>query len=332
MCTAISSIGKDRKKHLFGRTLDVECSFGESVIITPRKFRINMRHGADICEHAAIIGIGIVREGIPLYYDAMNEHGLCAAALNFPQSAVYHEPQRDSLNIASFELIGYVLAKCQNTNEVAEMLVGANITNDSFSVELGATPMHWMVSDKSGSIVLEPREDGLMIHKNPYGVLTNEPPFEQQCTSIADFLHLSASPPINTLYPQAPIKPYSNGMGAIGLPGDFSSRSRFVRAVFLSAHTVADGRKIGEIMRFFGVMDSLRVPRGVVKNSKGRDHFTVYTSCADSEDKVYYFSTCACRDICAVRLSEELAEADRLSVASTVRAQCLNFIPTKFED
>ena len=331
MCTAISSIANNRKKHLCGRTLDVECSFGEQVVITPRCFEISTRYLGQLREHFAIIGIGIVSEGVPLYYDAMNEHGLCAAALNFPLSAVYNEPKADLLNLASFELITYVLAKCQSTQEAAELLTHTNITKDSFSDKLAATPMHWMISDRSLSIVVEPRAEGLKIYENSFGVLTNEPPFDRQAERLADFLHLSTQNPQNSICRSAEIKPYSNGMGAMGLPGDYSSGSRFVRAVFLNSHASADGSDMGEVTKFFHVTDSLTIPRGVVKNVEGRDHFTVYTSCADTEEKIYYFSTYSCRRIRAVRLSEELADADGLSVVAMDIPESVEFILPKFK-
>ena len=327
MCTAISNTSN--KKHLFGRTLDVEYAFGESVIITPRGYEVSTRYAGNLREHFAIIGIGMVSGGVPLYFDAMNEHGLCAAALNFPWSAVYNERVERCLDLCSFELITYILATCRSTKEAAEMLACANITNDNFSQKLRATPMHWMISDKSLSIVVEPLLSGLKIYENPFGVLTNEPPFDRQAQRLSDFLNLSSQNPQNSICPSVDIKPYSNGMGAMGLPGDYSSTSRFVRATFLNSHASADDSKMGEVTKFFHITDSLSIPRGVVKNPKWRDHFTVYTSCADTEERIYYFSTYTCRKIRAVALSEELADADGLSAVDIYAPESIDFILPK---
>ena len=111
MCTSISI---NDKHHLFGRTLDLEYSYNEQVIISPEKFRFNFIHQKTINDHPAIIGIGCIADGVPLYYDAINSHGLAIAALNFPAQAVYHTANSSKTNIASFEVIPWVLCNCKN--------------------------------------------------------------------------------------------------------------------------------------------------------------------------------------------------------------------------
>ncbi len=316
MCTAISN---NQKYHLFGRTLDVECSYGESVVITPAGFHIGLIYEKALTEHSAIIGVALVKNGMPLYYDAVNEHGLAIAALNFPRSAVYNKYRQGMYNIASFELIPWVLCKCRSTDEAARLLANTNITDDSFSDELPATPLHWMISDRKRSIVAEPLECGLRIYDDRFGVLTNEPPFSYHAHRVADFLHISPNNPSNDLYRSADIEAYSNGLGAVGLPGDFSSSSRFVRAVFLNRYTESrapSGSRQGEICRFFHIMDSLCVPYGAVKTGTDANSFTVYTSCADTLTKTYYFSTYNCRGIRAVKLGQQEADASELSAFS----------------
>ena len=289
MCTAISEIGK---YHLFGRTLDLEGSYGESVVITPRKFALRFLHEESMGEHTAIIGIAHVSEGIPLYYDAMNEEGLAIAGLNFPGNAVYNEPREGYFNVASFELIPFVLAKCKSVIEARELLKRTNLTNDSFSKELPTTPLHFIISDKEGCIVVEPLGDGLKIYENPPRVLTNNPTFDFHLTNLSNFMALSSVTPKNELCPGVPLNCYSRGMGAMGLPGDYSSASRFVRAVFAKNHTShKGGDERGEVNRFFHIMDTVSVPCGCVKTDEGRDVLTVYTSCGCAETGKYYYTT-----------------------------------------
>ena len=228
--------------HLFGRTLDLEKSYGEGALVTPRNFKIGFRHAQAAEKHPAMIGMACVCDGYPLYYDAMNERGLAMAALNFPESAVYGGVREGKVNLASYELITWVLSSASSVREVVRLLENVNVTGDSVSAELAATPLHWMISDKRGSITVEAVAEGLRVHENRFGVLTNEPPFPYHEAHVADYMHLTSSAPTNVLAPDVRLEPYSRGMGAIGLPGDYSSASRFVRAFFAKSNVVGSGR------------------------------------------------------------------------------------------
>ena len=298
MCTAIYSDG------FFGRTLDIERSFGEEVVITPKDFRLSFLREPAKETHMAMIGMATVREGMPLYFDAMNEAGLCIAALNFPKNAVYNPWREDMFNVASFELIPWVLSASSSVSEAVELLRKTNITNDNFSSELMATPLHWMISDREKSITVEPTRSGLEIYENPFGVLTNNPPFSYHINHISNFMHLTSNMPKNTLCSSVDLEPYSRGMGALGLPGDFSSSSRFVRAVFAKEHTTSlKNEKNDRINRFFHIMDTVSVPYGCVKTDAGENSYTLYTSCMDVETKTYYFTTYMCRKIQYINLN-----------------------------
>ena len=310
MCTAISDICHH---HLFGRTLDLELSYRESVIITPRVFPLRFRHLDTLREHHAMIGTALLSAGAPLYYDAINEKGLAIAALNFPVSAVYHPHRRDRENAASFEIIPLILAKCDSVSDAVKLLTNVNITPDSFSDALPASPLHWLIADKSSAVTVESVSDGLKIYENPFGVMTNEPPFPYHTANIANYMPLCPSVPENRIFPAANISPYSRGMGAIGLPGDFSSTSRFVRAVFATAHTLCEGED-NCISRFFHVMDTVSQPCGCALAQDGRPVRTVYTSCADTDRGVYYFTTYGCRRIRAVTLSHADLDSSALTV------------------
>ena len=312
MCTAISINGS---RHLFGRTLDLEVSYGENVVITPKNFVFQFKHQAPISSHPALVGTAHIADGFPLYYDAMNSSGLCAAALNFPDHAVYGEPQSDAINLAAFEVIPYILSVCNTLSEARTLLKDVNVTRDAFSKKLPTTPLHWIFADESGAIAVEPLGEGLRIFENPFGVLTNSPPFDYHVTRLADFLALDSAPPKNTVFPEADLRPYSRGMGAMGLPGDFSSASRFVRAAFVKAHTKLTDSE-SEISRFFHVIGSVSQPNGCALTENGTPIRTVYTSCADFRDKTYYFTTYNCRRIRAVRMNDDNTSGTRLSVFS----------------
>ncbi len=312
MCTAVSINGE---RPLFGRTLDVDCSYGESVITTPRNFRFEFLHEKSEKSHLAMIGIGCVRDGVPLYFDAMNESGLSAAGLNFTLSAKYH-PIADGLhNVASFEVIPWVLSQCRTLSEVKELLKSTNITADNFSTDLPSTPLHWIIADKTGAITLESVSSGLEIYENSFGVLTNEPPFKYHATHLSDFLQLTPNAPQNNLCREVDIVPYARGMGAMGLPGDFSSSSRFVRAFFVKSH-IETSPGSDEINRFFHVMNSVSVPFGCSKNERGQNMYTLYASCANAESLSYHFATYDNRRIRSVTLTDELINGASIAQSS----------------
>ncbi len=309
MCTAVTRHGRS---HLFGRTLDVDRVYGEQVIITPSNFLLKFRNEGKYIKHYSIIGIGCVINGYPLYFDAVNEHGLAMAGLNFPQNAVYYEKKEGRWNVASFEFIPFVLGRSKDIREARKLLDKINITNDSFDEKTPSTPLHWIISDKSGSIVVESTDKGLDIYEDPFGVLTNNPPFLHHFKNMSDYMNITPKQPINNICPTAELSYYSLGLGAVGLPGDHSSKSRFVKAVFANENTSCQEDGEDDISSFFHVMDTVAVPRGCVQNDAGELHFTQYTSCADLDAKNYYFTTYNDRRIRAVSLKDEYKNEKKL--------------------
>lgn len=296
MCTAISDRGQ---YHLFGRTLDLERSFGEAVAVAPRGFVFPF-----LAEEKplAMIGVAHVSRGVPLYYDAVNEAGLAAAALNFSGNAVYFPPRAGKQNIPSFALIPFLLRRCRDLSSARERLAEVNVTPKRFDPSLPATPLHWLVADRQGALVVEQTAAGLSLYENPVGVLTNDPPFPYQMTHLADFMHTGPRPPENNLCPGVELPHYARGMGSLGLPGDFTSPARFVRAVYAKAHTVCGEGEGEAVSRFFHIMETVSQPRGCAVTEEGRPIETVYTSCANAETGTYYVTTYACRRPFAVRL------------------------------
>ena len=298
MCTAVSW---NSTHHYFGRNLDLEYSLPAQVCITPRNFLLPFRHGKPILNHYAMIGAALVRADYPLYFEATNEAGLSMAGLNFPQNAVYHPRNSQKKNIASFELIPWVLSQCKNTIEAEALLAGVQITDDSFSDDLSPTPLHWIISDPQHSIVLESMADGLHIHNNPVGILTNNPPFGFHLYNLAGYRHMRPQQAENTFSVSLELCPYSNGMGAMGLPGDLSSASRFVRAAFLKENSIG-GAVAEDISHFFHILDSVAMPRGSVIVSDGRYEITRYSSCCDTVSGIYYYKTYESNRLCCIDL------------------------------
>ena len=262
MCTAVSF---GFENHYFGRNFDYEISYNERVTVTPRKYELKFRKIDDIKTHYAIIGIAAGIDEYPLYYDACNEKGLAIAGLNFAGNAVYREFEEDMVNITPFELIPYLLGTCSSVSEAREALGKINLVNINFADELPLSPLHWMISDEVESIVVEPLADGLKVYDNPVGVLTNNPPFPIQIFHLNNYLSLSVKPPYNTFSDKLHLESYSRGMGALGLPGDLSSSSRFVLAAFTKLNSVSGTSESESLSQFFHILNSVSHPRGLVE-------------------------------------------------------------------
>lgn len=322
MCTAISYKAKN---HYFGRNLDLYYNYNEQVTVTPRSYTLNFRMVQPLERHYAFIGMATVEKDYPLYYEAMNEKGLAIAALNFPENAHYYEPEQGKINITPFELIPWVLGRFGTVDEVEREIINLNLVSINFSTSLPLSPLHWMISDKKRSLVLEPMKNGIKCFENPIGVLTNNPPFDIQMLFLQQYSGLSAKNPKKSFLNDIKLKPYSLGMGSIGLPGDMSSPSRFVRAAFIKENSVCDGDKADEIGQFFHILGSVEQPKGVTEVKEGLYEYTLYSSCLDTDAGVYYYTTYQNRSITAVDMKKENLKGSKLVVYDLVKNENVTF-------
>lgn len=288
MCTALSWQAKD---HYFGRNLDLDCSYGEEVAVLPRNLPLIFRTKQPMQKHYAIMGVATVMAGTALLYDGVNEYGLAMAGLNFPGNAYYGPQEKDKDNITPFEFIPWILGQCETVAQARTLLERINLVNIPFSEKLPLSPLHWMISDRQESLVVESMADGLHIHDNPVGVMTNNPPFEYHLFHLNNFRTLQTSTPQTDFSHNLGLNAYSNGMGALGLPGDVSSMSRFVRMVFGKENAICDGSETQAVSQFFHLLGSVEVSRGICLNPQGRVHFTVYSSCINTDKGLYYYTT-----------------------------------------
>lgn len=288
MCTAVSYECGD---HYFGRNLDVPESLGEDVVITPKNYPLNFRYDGVKDRHYAIIGMAKVIDGFPLYFDGTNEKGLSVAGLNFPGNAKYHSYKENKINIASFEVIPYILGTCGTVEEARKLLSEAVITRDTFSAEVPASPLHWLIGDKNSSIVLESIIDGTKVYENPYGVLTNNPPFPYHRENIHAYMGLHEGVERNTLSKDLPLENISLGFGAMGLPGDFSSNSRFIKGVYVKEKIKSNGLEQENVHHFFHILSSVAMPKGCVRMNSGQYEYTRYTGCCNTDRGIYYYNT-----------------------------------------
>ena len=297
MCTAISY----RADHFyFGRTLDHDESYHEEVTVISRHFPLP--HLKAPSEHYGIIGMAHIANGYPLLYDGINEKGLAMAGLNFLGFCHYPSPSSNGRNIPAYALISSILSECSSVLEAKDMLKSVHITNENYSDDLPCPHLHWIIADKIESIAVESCVDGLHIYNNPFGILTNNPPFFQQLTNISNYRMLTAKPPMNFFPGTSDLPVYSNGMGALGLPGDFSSQSRFVRAAFLCGSSTLETNETDCITQFFHILDSVAQVKGSCQLPNGNYEKTVYSSCCNCDEGIYYYTSYGNRRITAVNM------------------------------
>ena len=300
MCTSIAMTGAS---FCLGRTLDLDRDFGDGAVVTPRNYAISLRCGEVIMRHQAFIGMAAVVNGYPLYADGMNESGVCIASLDFEGNAHYPAlPSKERRGIAPFELIPYLLSKCTDLEQARRELDGICIVDVPFSDEVPNSALHWHIADKSGSIVVESTADGMNVYENEYGVLANNPPFpfhRDNCT-----LYLNS-----TNERAADGRVFCNGVMGRGIPGDYTSPSRFVRAAWLSRYARCEDDEEGML---YSLLCSVAPPRGTVRAESGEEHYTRYT-CVMMPDRLgYSYKRAFCSEIQHTYMKKESLDGETL--------------------
>ncbi len=318
MCTAVTYKTKD---HYFGRNFDLEYSYKETVTITPRNYPFKFRKVKEITSHYALIGMAYVANDYPLYYDAINEKGLGMAGLNFPGNADYKLEDLAKDNIAPFEFIPWILSQCATVMEAKNLLEKVNIANINFSEELPASPLHWIIADKQNAITVESIKDGLKIYDNPVGVLTNNPTFDIHMFNLNNYMSLSIEKPVNNFSKELNFDIYSRGMGALGLPGDLSSASRFVKAAFTKMNSISGSSESESISQFFHILTSVEQQRGCVHMGEDKYEITIYSSCCNMDKGIYYYTTYENNQITAIDMYKENLDGNELINYSLIKNQ-----------
>lgn len=309
MCTAATYKTKD---FYFGRTLDYEFSYGDEIAVMPRKYPLKFRYMGEMHEHNAIIGMAYVNGDYPLYYDAVNDKGLGMAGLNFVGNAAYSDVDEGKNNVAQYEFILYVLSQCDNVAQARKLIEEINLVGTPYSENLPAASLHWIVADESGAITVESMADGIHIYDNSVGVLTNNPPFDMQMFNLNNYMGLSVKQPDNSFADKLNLTTYSRGMGALGLPGDLSSQSRFVRVAFTKMNSISPDTENESVSQFFHILGSVAQQRGCCEVADGKYEITIYTSCCNVSKGIYYYTTYDNHQISAVDMHRCELESDKL--------------------
>ena len=250
------------------------------------------------------------------------------AGLNFVGNATYKpvDPSSSKHQITQFELIPFILGTCASLKEAKEALKNMDLVDTPFSPQLPVGSLHWLIADETGSITVEAVKEGLMIYDNPTGVLTNNPPFPQQMFQLNNYMHLSPKQPVNTFSKDLPLNAYSRGMGALGLPGDLSSSSRFVRASYVKMNSRCNGDELSSVSQFFHILGSVDQQRGCCEVAEGKYEITLYTSCCNATKGIYYYTTYDNHQISAVDMHKTDLNGQELARFTPVTTEQIHFM------
>ena len=317
MCTCINLKTKDQ---YFGRNLDLEYRFNEKVVITPRNYNIK---NMDI--KYAMIGMATVSDDYPLYAEAANEKGLAMAGLYSPNNAYYNEPMKNKINLAPYEFILYILGNFKSVKEVKQIINDINITNIKFN-NYPLADLYWMISDKEDCIAVEQVKEGLKVYNNKIGVLTNNPQFSYHLTNINNYINLSPKNRENTFSNKINLNNYSEGMGAIGLPGDCSSTSRFIRASFNKLNSVCNDDEESSVTQFFHILDSVSMVRGSVITENNNYDITTYSCCINTTKGIYYYKIYDNNQITTIKMNNVNMNDKKLSIYELIEKQQIKYI------
>lgn len=312
MCTAVWFVDADGNFYM-GRNLDWGCGYGQKVVVTPRGWTWKARHAGTVVATSAIIGMGVLSQrttGLPLYFDCANEAGLMVEGLSFAAGfAHYYKPEAGKTNVTSYELPLWLASRFATVEEVEQAAQDLVITDDQSSPEFAPTPLHWIVADKNSAIVLEQDAKGLHVYKDGFGVLTNQPGFGFHEQNMRNYIALTNQWPGNKTLGSQKVTPLGVGPSIIGMPGDTSSISRFVRVAFLNANYPAQNGEKDNITRLFRTLGSVGMVKGLSKMADGSFEYTIYTAGWSSRSHTYYYSTYDDPAIRAVRLDDKKASA-----------------------
>lgn len=339
MCTALTLNKKG--SYLFGRNMDIEVSFGQKIVITPRKHVWPMRFQEPMEQKYAIIGMAYPHKDVengnvdyPLYAEAANEKGLAIAGLNFPTNAFYPKPgtsAKDAYEITPYEFIPWILANFTKVKEVKEQFKKVNIVlvDKTVHPQFQVAPLHFIISDKDESMVVEPCADGIKIYDNPFGVLTNNPTFDWHLKNVSFYQNLVAKQNYDVNWSGFNIKPFGQGFGSFGLPGDYTPPSRFVKTAFLKANSNCGDNPEDLVAQFFHILDAVAMVKGSIVTPEGHDDITLYSSCIDLEKSLYYYKSYANNQINVIDLHAEKIDGKDVVIYPFNDKQAFNFINKK---
>jgi choloylglycine hydrolase len=320
-CTGISLTAQDGAA-IRGRTLEFGFPMQSNVIVIPAGKEMNgtLPGGGKGLVYTTRYGIvGANALNLPVILDGLNDQGLSVGLFYFPGYASYTKltAENASRAIAPHEFGLWVLANFATVDEVREgvkdIVVVPTPAPGLGNAEGIVPPAHFFIQDRSGkSLVVEPVDGTLKVHDAPLGVITNAPTYDWHMTNLANYINLNVDDVESAKLGDQKLSAFGTGSGLLGLPGDFTPPSRFVRAAIYSQAAVPNKTADDAVLAAFHILNQFDIPKGsVVSPGSGgpADEITEWTSVADLKNLRWYFRTFEDQSIRMVDLKEAIAAA-----------------------
>ena len=311
MCTGVRFDDSNGNMY-FGRNLDWSVPYGQKVVITPRGYKYKTAFLGENANSPALIGMGIIAENTPLYFDCANEHGLAVAGLNFPGYAKYAEAAIDGkTNIAAYEFPLWVALNFKTVDEVEKALKDVAIVAKPINDQYPVSQLHWIIGDAKRSIVVEYTERGMEIFKNDVDILTNQPGYAWHKENLRNYMNLFPQMPKEVKWRKETLTAFGSGSLMRGIPGDYYAPSRFVRVAYLNTHYPDKTSEEENVSRLFHTLTGVAMIDGAAAMADGAFEKTIYTGGYSSKTKTYYYSTYEDPAIVSVKMEDfDLNSAD----------------------
>ncbi|MDU3017871.1 choloylglycine hydrolase [Clostridium perfringens] len=328
MCTGLALETKEGL-HLFGRNMDIEYSFNQSIIFIPRNFKcVNKSNNRELTAKYAVLGMGTIFDNYPAFADGMNEKGLGCAGLNFPVYASYSkEDIEGKTNIPVYDFLLWILANFSSVEEVKEALKNANIVDIPINEHIPNTTLHWMINDITGkSIVVEQTKDKLSVFDNNIGVLTNSPTFDWHVTNLNQYISMKYNQIPEFKLGDQSLTALGQGTGLVGLPGDFTPASRFIRVAFLRDAMMKNDKDSIDLIEFFHILNNVAMVKGSIRTIEEKSDITQYTSCMCLEKGIYYYNTYENNQINAIDMNKENLDGNEIKIYKYNKTLSINHV------
>lgn len=288
MCTTIGFSHENGQ--VFGRTLELGMVLDNKILFVPKDQGIITAASKTHKSKYNTLGSGFF--SIASFGDGINEMGLMASNNFFPRYVSFAKNIVDGMvNTTTSHAFDYLLTRCKNVAEVMEEAKKINLVEKIGDEKSSAN--HFFFMDKKGNkVVLEPKDGKLVTYENPYGVLTNAPEFPWHITNLKNYINLKPENTKEGNFNGNKITQFGEGTGMLGLPGDFTPPSRFVRAAYYVSNTDKNLDRNSAILQGFRILSQFDIPEGAIIDpvEKHQDE-TIYTSIMDTE-KLSYFIKC----------------------------------------
>ena len=314
MCTGVR-FSDGTGNMYFGRNLDWSCGYGEKVVITPRGYKYSSAFLGEM-GGLAVIGMGIIAENVPLYFDCANEHGLAVAGLNFPGYAAYADSAVDGkTNVAAYEFPLWVALNFKTVDEAEKALKDVVIVAKPINDQYPVSQLHWLIGDAKRSIVVEYTANGMEIYENDVDVLTNQPGYGWHKENLRNYMNLGSKMPEEVKWDKAKMTAFGSGSLMRGLPGGFYSTDRFIRVAYLNTHYPVQPDEATNVSRLFHTLAGVAMIDGGAAMADGAFEKTVYTGGYSTATQTYYYNTYEDPAIQSVTLKDQKLDSKELIIA-----------------